>query len=55
MIKLAAIVSTGVIGYGVWALMAYYDPTLRQDFLKFNIAMASGAAALALRDMKGPP
>lgn len=42
----------GAVGYGVWALMAYLDVSLRHDFLVFNIGMATGTIGLALRDMK---
>ena len=44
----------GVTGYGVWALMAWKDPTLRPDFLKFNVIMATGTIGLVLRDMQAP-
>lgn len=47
----AAKVIIGVTGYAVWATMAYYDPTQRPDFLRFNIAMAVGTIGLAVRDM----
>ena len=50
--KLAIHILIGVIGYAVWAVMAYFDPTLRHDFLVFNIGMATGTIGLALRDMK---
>lgn len=42
----------GVVGYCMWAIFAYYDPALRPDFLKFNIAMVMGTIGLALRDMQ---
>lgn len=44
-------VAIGVVGYSVWALMAYLDPGQRHDFLVFNIGMATGTIGLALRDM----
>lgn len=44
----------GCTGYLVWALIAYYDPTQRPDFLKFNILMATGTIGLVLRDMASP-
>lgn len=50
--KLAIHILIGVIGYCVWAVMAYFDSTLRHDFLVFNIGMATGTIGLALRDMK---
>ena len=53
-LKTAIQVLIGVVGYGVWALMAYYDPAQRADFLKFNIAMATGTIMLVLRDMQAP-
>lgn len=53
-LKIAIQILIGVLGYGVWALMAYDDFALRPDFLKFNIAMAVGSIGLVLRDMKTP-
>jgi hypothetical protein len=44
----------GALGYCVWAAMAYFDPTLHPDFLKFNIGMAVGTIGLVLRDMNAP-
>lgn len=44
----------GVIGYLVWAFMAYVDPAQRPDFLKFNIFMAGGTIGLVLREMGAP-
>ncbi len=44
----------GCTGYLVWALIAYYDPAQRSDFLKFNILMATGTIGLVLRDMASP-
>ena len=54
-IKLIIQIIIGVTGYVMWAVMAYLDPTLRPDFLKFNVAMAVGTIGLVLRDMQGPP
>jgi len=51
-ITLAIKILIGITGYLVWAGMAYMDPTLRPDFLKFNIAMAVGTIGLVLRDMQ---
>ncbi len=45
----------GVVGYGVWAFMAYIDPAQRTDFLHFNILMAGGTIGLVVRDMHQPP
>lgn len=53
-LKLIIQILIGVVGYGVWAFMAYCDPAQRPDFLKFNIAMAVGTIGLVLRDMKSP-
>lgn len=44
----------GIAGYVAWAIMAFIDPTLRTDFLRFNIAMAMGTIGLVLRDMAPP-
>ncbi len=50
--KLKIQVAIGLAGYLVWALMAFFDPALRPDFLKFNIGMAVGTIGLVLRDMQ---
>jgi hypothetical protein len=50
--KLILHVLIGFVGYTVWALMAFFDPTLRHDFLVFNVGMATGTIGLALRNMK---
>lgn len=52
-LKLIFLVLIGVTGYGVWGLMAYLDPSVRANFLNFNISMAVGTIGLVLRDMKG--
>lgn len=51
-VKLGLQIAVGLVGYLVWAAMAYYDPTLRPDFLKLNIAMVTGTIGLLLRDMR---
>ena len=53
-LKFLAMVIVGVIGYSVWAVMAYFDPTQRHDFLSFNIVMATGTIGVVVRDMKSP-
>lgn len=53
-IKLALQIAIGLLGYGVWAFMAYCDPAQRSDFLHFNIGMAVGTIGLVLRDMQQP-
>lgn len=52
--KLAIQILIGLTGYIVWATIAYFDPTQRPDFLKFNIAMAVGTIGLVLRDLQTP-
>lgn len=42
----------GLAGYLVWAVMAYFDPALRADFLHLNMAMVAGTIGLVLRDMQ---
>lgn len=42
----------GMTGYIAWAIMVFLDPTLRPDFLHFNITMALGTIGLVLRDMQ---
>lgn len=54
-LKILILTVIGVVGYGVWAAMAYFDPTQRPDFLKFNIFMCGGTIGLVLRDMQSPP
>jgi len=51
-LRTAAKVIIGCTGYGVWAAFAWFDPTQRPDFLRFNIAMAVGTIGLAVRDMQ---
>ena len=53
--RLALKILVGVTGYGVWAFMAWADPSQRPDFLKFNIALATGTVGLVLRDMPSAP
>jgi hypothetical protein len=53
-LKIISQLAIGIIGYGVWAFMAYADPAQRADFLKFNIVMATGTIGLVLRDMQSP-
>ncbi len=45
----------GVVGYSVWAVMAYLDPAVRVNFLNFNIVMTTGTIGLVLRDMPTTP
>jgi len=45
-------IAAGLVGYVAWAVIAYYDPSQRPDFLKFNIGLATGAVALAVRDLQ---
>jgi hypothetical protein len=54
-LKMTFLIIIGVTGYGVWALMAYLDPSVRGNFLNFNISMAVGTIGLVLRDMKSDP
>ena len=53
-LKMIFQIIVGALGYIVWAVMAYYDPIQRPDFLKFNIAMAVGTISLVIRDMSAP-
>jgi hypothetical protein len=50
-LKTAVQITIGATGYIAWAIMAFLDPTLRPDFLRFNIGMAVGTIGLVLRDM----
>jgi hypothetical protein len=52
-IKLIIQIAIGITGYVMWAVMAYFDPTLRPDFLKINVTMVLGTIGLVLRDMQG--
>jgi hypothetical protein len=54
-LKSLILIVIGIAGYGVWAAMAYFDVTLRPDFLKLNMAMVGGTIGLVLRDMQSPP
>lgn len=51
-LKTAIQITIGLVGYIAWAVMVFLDPTLRPDFLHFNIAMAMGTIGLVLRDMQ---
>jgi len=51
-IKTVIQILIGVAGYVTWAVMAWFDPAIRPDFLKFNVAMAIGTIGLVLRDMR---
>jgi hypothetical protein len=42
----------GLIGYAVWGLMAYFDPTQRTEFLHFTILAVTTTAAIVVRDMQ---
>jgi hypothetical protein len=53
--RLLSLVAIGVIGYVAWAVMAWYDPAARPDFLKANAAAVMGVLALALHTAGGPP
>jgi hypothetical protein len=50
-IKLWIQIIVGSVGYLVWAIMAYSDPSLRSDFLALNMGMVAGTIGLVLRDM----
>ena len=53
-LKFLSLIIIGVIGYITWAVMAYFDPTQRHDFLSFNIVMATGTIGVVVRDMQSP-
>jgi len=42
----------GLIGYVVWAVLAYVDPTQRTEFLHFTILAVTTSAAIVIRDMQ---
>lgn len=44
----------GFLGFGIWTFAAYYDETLRSDYMHFVTGVVIGMAALALRDMPPP-
>lgn len=52
--KFLALLIIGTIGYCTWAIMAYFDPSQRHDFLSFNIVMATGTIGVVVRDMQSP-
>lgn len=56
-LKIFVLILIGIVGYGVWALMAWNDPSLRAEFLHLNMAMVSGTIGLVLHDMNSsnPP
>lgn len=53
-LKIKLQILLGLVSYGVWAGMAFADPSLRADFLHFNVLIATGTIGLALRDMQSP-
>lgn len=50
-LKLAIQISMGVTAFCIWSAMAYFDASLRADYVKFVVSVVVGIAALALRDM----
>lgn len=42
----------GLLGYGVWAGIAYFDPAQRGEFLHFTSTAVLTTAAIVLRDMQ---
>ncbi len=44
-------IAIGTIGYIAWAILVYFDPPQRAEFLHFNMAMVTGTIGLVLRDM----
>lgn len=50
--KTVALVVIGAVSYSVWAYMAYYDASLRADFLNANKLMVAGTIGLVLRDLQ---
>jgi hypothetical protein len=42
----------GLLGYGVWAVMAYFDPAQRSEFLHITSTAVMTTAAIVLRDMQ---
>jgi hypothetical protein len=53
--KTIALIGMGTTAFLIWSGMAYFDPALRSDYLKFVISVVVGVAGLALRDMPSPP
>lgn len=52
--KFYLLLAVGVIGFAVWAAMAFQDPALRPDLLTFVKATVIGLVGLVLRDMPPP-
>lgn len=42
----------GLLGYGVWAGIAFFDPAQRAEFLHFTSTAVATTAAIVLRDMQ---
>lgn len=51
-LKIIVLFLLGSVGYLVWAVMAYFDPSQRGAFLTYNISLVTGVIGLALRDMR---
>lgn len=52
-LKTIVLILMGVTGFGIWSAMAYFDASLRADYLKFIILIVGGVTGLILRDL--PP
>lgn len=50
-VKMWSLFLVGALGYTVWAVMAYFDPSIRGSFLTMNVTMATGVIGLVLREM----
>ncbi|MDP2026465.1 hypothetical protein [Sulfuriferula sp.] len=53
--KTKTLIAMGVTAFLIWSGMAYFDPTLRPDYLKFIIGIVVGIAGLVLREMPTQP
>lgn len=42
----------GAVSYSAWGVFAFFDPSVRPDFLHFNVGIAMGVIGLVLRDMQ---
>jgi hypothetical protein len=50
-LKLGIQIGMGSLAFVIWSSMAYFDPSLRGDYVKFIVSVVIGISALALRDM----
>jgi hypothetical protein len=54
-LKYITLAVMGGVAFIIWSVMAFYDASLRSDYLKFIVSVVLGTGGLALRDMPNQP